>query len=243
MTNDFPIKNLITLPLFYGIGASEMQKFVTSIPHTFKHYQKGNIIAKRDDMCNTLIVAVHGTVSVVTFGVGVRFSVCEKLLAPMALSPESLYGITTRYCHTFIAHTDVDTLEIPKEGVAGMFSEFEVFRLNLINYLSTKIYRRQFWLWRDLSGSVEQRIVDFIHAHCLHPANEKQINISMDVLGSQINETRRNVATALNNLKKRGFIQTHRRLIIVPELEKLIAIGRDTSSNSQRKIKITTKKI
>ncbi len=111
---------------------------------------------------------------------------------------------------------------IHKDGVTLLFSRFEVFRLNMINLLSTYIYRQGRWLWHNLSGNTEKRIVNFIHSRSVYPAGEKILEISMEDLGLQINEPRMNVSRALNRLQKENLVLLKRRKIIIPALEKLI---------------------
>ena len=218
----FSLDILTDLPLFQGIGKSELAQFSAYIPHSFVEYKEGETLAKQDTPCRQLILTIRGTVQMHTLSDNNRFTVFERLQSPVALQPEALYGISPHYTHTFAAQTAVLALVIPKDGVTGLFSRFEVFRLNIINLLSTYIYRQGRWLWHNMDGDTEKRIVDFIHTHSVYPAGEKILEISMDYLGRQINEPRMSVSAALNSLQKKGLILLKRRKIIVPALEKLI---------------------
>ena len=210
------------LPLFQGFGKSELTQFYKSVPHRFVRYVKGENIAEQDHPCQQLILALRGTIETHTRSDNNRFTFREKLLPPAALQPEALYGIAPRYTHTYTAQTDARVLIIPKEGVTLLFSRFEVFRLNMINLLCTYVYRQGRWLWHNLSGDTEKRIVNFIHSRSVYPAGEKILEISMEDLGLQINEPRMNVSRALNRLQKENLVLLKRRKIIIPALEKLI---------------------
>ena len=224
---DFATNLLNTLPLFQGIGRSDLAQFSAYIPHKIMRYYKGEIIAADETMCDRLIVAFSGEVEIESTSTNSKFAMREKLQTPVALQPEALYGIRPRFTYTFKAETEVKTLEIPKEGVTKMFSHFEVFRLNLANMLSTMIYRQRHWLWRDLSGTIDKRIVNFIHSHCLYPAGEKLLLITMEDFGGQINETRFNVACALKRLEREGLVRLKRKKIFIPCVEKLIQFIQD----------------
>ncbi|MCD8317607.1 MAG: helix-turn-helix domain-containing protein [Paraprevotella sp.] len=219
----FTLDTLTDLPLFQGIGKGELAQIATSVPHHVMNYAQGEKLAIQNHPCKQLMVVFRGTVQMYTLSDNNRFAFYERLQSPIALQPEALYGITPHYTHTFTAQTDdVRALVIPKEGVVRLFNEFGVFRLNMINLLSTHIYRHGRWLWHNLSGDAEKRIVNFIHMHSSYPAGEKILEISMEDLGRQINEPRMNVSQALNALQKENLLLLKRRRIIIPALEKLI---------------------
>ena len=219
---NFTLDTLTALPLFQGIGKSELTQFSTSVPLRIVQYAEGENLAEQDHPCRQLILAFRGTIGMRTRSDNNRFAFYERLQSPVALQPEALYGITPRYTHTYTAQTDIRALINPKDGVTLLFSRFEVFRLNMINLLSTYIYRQGSWLWHNLSGNTEKRIVNFIHSRSVYPAGEKILEISMEDLGLQINEPRMNVSRALNRLQKENLVLLKRRKIIIPALEKLI---------------------
>lgn len=153
---NFTLDTLTALPLFQGIGKSELTQFSTSVPHRIVQYAEGENLAEQDHPCRQLILAFRGTIGMRTRSDNNRFAFYERLQSPVALQPEALYGITPRYTHTYTAQTDIRALIIPKDGVTLLFSRFEVFRLNMINLLSTYIYRQGRWLWHNLSGNTEK---------------------------------------------------------------------------------------
>lgn len=213
---------LTTLPLFQGIGKNELAQFSNEVPHTIVKYNKGQNIVSQESPCRQLILILQGTIGISTDADNRIYTLHERLHSPIAIQPEMLYGISLRYTHTYTAQSEVKALVIPKEGVATMFSHFEVFRLNIINMLSTKIYRQQQWFWHNHDAGTEKRIVHFIHSHCSYPAGEKVLEISMEQLGRQINEPRMKISRTLNQMQKKGWLLLHRGKIIVPALEKLI---------------------
>lgn len=219
---NFTSDMLADLPLFQGIGRGELEEFYTSVPHSLAQYGKEQRLAVQDETCRQLIIAFRGTILMKTLSDDKRFAFQERLQSPLAIQPEALYGIYPRYSHTFTTQTEVRALLIPKEGITQLFQRFEVFRLNMINLLSTQIYRSGKWLWHNLSGNTEKRIINFFHTHSTYPAGEKILNISMDELGKHINEPRMNVSRALNQLQSRNLVLLQRKKIIVPALEKLL---------------------
>lgn len=222
---NFALEHLIGLPLFQGVGRSELAQFSSYIPHKIVKYADGEVIAADETSCNRLAVVFHGVVEVKGTAANSRFAVREKLCAPVAIQPEALYGISPRFTYTYTAAGEVRTLEIPKAGVTMLFSRFEVFRLNLVNLLATIVCRQRRWLWRDQTGTLEKRIADFILAHCIYPAGEKRIEITKENLGNQVNDTRFNVTCALKRMKEAGVLELRRGRILIPKAERLIQLA------------------
>lgn len=208
---NFTLDSLIELPLFQGIGKNELNQFSTDIPFFLKHYEKGETISQQDSPCQQLILVFKGTLLAQTSSDNNRYIFKERLQAPLAIQPEALYGIYPHYTQMCIAQTEAHALVIPKEGVTKLFRHFEVFRLNMVNLLSTQIYRSRKGLWQNQSGSTEKRIIRFLLVHSSYPAGEKELQISMEHLGQQINEPRMNVSRALNRLQQRNLILLRRK--------------------------------
>lgn len=213
---------LSELPLFYGIGHKEMEDFIRDVPYRIRNFNPGDTLAMQDQSCSSLFIPFKGVLSVQTYSDNKRYSFQEFLQAPVALQPESLYGIAPRYTHTYTAQTEVRALILPKDSVTTLFREIEIFRLNTVNLLATKIYRLQKKATHDLSGNTSQRIVRFIINHASYPAGEKTLFISMSHLAIQLNDTRLNISLALREMERKGLVLLQRRKIIVPALEKLI---------------------
>lgn len=213
---------LSELPLFYGIGHKELDTFIRDVPYFIRNFSSGETLASQDEACTKLFIPYKGILSVQTYSDNKRYSFQEFLQTPAAIQPEALYGIAPRYTHTYMAQTNVRTLVLPKDSVTTLFREIEIFRLNTINLLSTKIYRLRKKANQDLSGNTSQRIVRFILNHATYPAGEKTLLISMDYLAILLNDTRLNVSLALRDMERKGLILLQRRKIIIPALEKLI---------------------
>ena len=70
---------------------------------------------------------------------------------------------------------------------------------------------------------MEAKIAHFLTNRCLKPQGEKVLHITMEDLGSLIDETRMNVSRLLNELQQNELLQLRRKEIYIPSLEKLTA--------------------
>ena len=59
---NFTLDTLTALPLFQGIGKSELAQFSTSVPHRIVQYAEGENLAEQDHPCRQLILAFRGTI-------------------------------------------------------------------------------------------------------------------------------------------------------------------------------------
>ena len=58
---NFTLDTLTALPLFQGIGKSELTQFSTSVPHRIVQYAEGENLAEQAHPCRQLILAFRGT--------------------------------------------------------------------------------------------------------------------------------------------------------------------------------------
>ena len=65
---NFTLDTLTALPLFQGIGKSELTQFSTSVPHRIVQYAEGENLAEQDHPCRQLILGRTTTVSHSTNG-------------------------------------------------------------------------------------------------------------------------------------------------------------------------------
>lgn len=210
------------LPLFQGIGYSQLEKFKETVPHNIKYFGPDEVLAAQDSSCEILFIPFRGTLKVLCTSDNKRFSLQEDLQTPTVIEPEGLYGIAPRFKRTYIAADTVEAVVLPKDSVTALFRDAEIFRLNMLNILSTKIYRQQKGMWNATSSDIRSRIVHFILIHALYPAGAKILNVSMACLAEQLNDTRANVSKALHQLEAEGLVTLRNKKIRVPAFEQLI---------------------
>lgn len=218
-------EKLLQLPLFQGLGSSDMAWIIEKIKFDFSKYKPGDVLIEQNSSCNSILFILNGEIEMQTEGYDNQYTFYEKICSPTVLEPEVLFGPRTRYTHSYVAVSDVGALNISKSEFWESLLQYEVFRLNYINLISAQAQNAQKLLWQPFNGSIRNRIIRFISSHCRKPSGEKRIKIKMEELANQLCETRVNVSKALNELQAEEALILKRSIIEVPQLEKLLALA------------------
>lgn len=215
-------ETLLELPFFQGMGRGDMTLIINSLPLKPQSVSAGKDIVIQNENCQQLIFILKGTLRIVTEAEHHLFTVSERIQGPAVIQPEALFGIYPHYRSTYQAQTEVTLIRIPKHSALQIIASYDVFRLNVLNYLSTLIFKKQRPCWNiQPDESLDQRIVRFILQHIQYPAGEKTLRIRMIDLAGILNDTRINVSHSLNRMQKEGKLILKRKEIIIPNIEKL----------------------
>lgn len=212
---------LVCLPLFQGLGSSEMSWIIEKIKFNFCKFNPGQYLIHQDTPCSDLVFVLDGEIEIETSSPDGVFSIHEPVSAPLVLQPEVLFGPRTYYTHSYIAASEVGALSISKSQFWESLLQYEVFRINFINTLSAEAQLAQRTLWMPQCSLVSHQIIRFILQHCCRPFGPKRIKIKMESLAHQLCETRANVSRALNELKDKNLLYLKRSSIEIPQLERL----------------------
>ncbi len=214
-------ERLLLLPLFQGMTMADMHDAVATTKFLFKKYSAGKVVAKENDALTSLCLLLDGTLMVKTKAHDGSYSLTERLLAPNILQPERLFGFTQRYTKTFQARTTCHFVFLGKDDVLRLIEKQEIFRLNLLNMISTQSQRAQQWAWRAHPADIRSKILRFVEQRASMPAGEKTLTIKMETLATLLAESRLNVSRELHRLQERGLIKMGRSKIVIPNFENL----------------------
>ncbi len=217
-------EHLIELPLFQGMSNSDIESVITSTNLRRITLAKGKVVVSEDDMCDTIYFLTSGIISSTKRANDGGYSITENIGAPEVLQPERIFGLTQRYTRTFKTFTSCSFLCIAKRDVLTLSDNYQIFRINLLNIISTRSQRLTSNPWRMRPKSTRDRIVRFIEERCSRPAGEKILSIKMERLAYEIGESRLNVSKVLNSMNKEGIIAIKRGYIHIPQLERLVSL-------------------
>lgn len=213
---------LLELPLFQGHSREDLTSILTKIKVDFRNYRKGQIISEQDDPCKNIIFLMEGEVSLERTSRHKDLLFIEQFKAPHSFGTETLFGLRQNYSHTITAQSDVKTLIVSKYSIITHLFDFEVFRYNMLNMLTTRIQRTQQLLWAPEEESIIHNFIQLCKKNFTHPAGPKSIEGGMVSLARMMNCPRIQISHMLNTLSEKKLITLSRKKILIPQLEKLI---------------------
>ena len=201
---------LLRLPLFQGLSQSALAQVVGHTKFDFLRHGQGQGVLSAYAPC------------AITYSDDRSYHVEEYECAPFVIEPERLFGLSQHYGRSYVATTDVDLLRISKSEAIRLAAHFYVFRINLLNILTTQNQRLLHQVWRIHPPTCRDKIIRFLADHCLRPAGRKTFHIGMQQLATHIGESRLNVSRMLHSLADERLLSMGRGTIEVPALEQLL---------------------
>ncbi len=210
------------MPLFTGMSLDELQRIVSKTKIDFIKAAPKETIARQGEKCGQLLMLIKGQTACHTCTDDGRYAVSESLSGPTILQLGSMFGLFQQFTHTFTAQTTSCLISIDKKEILKLVSSSIIFRLNLINILSTTLQKNQYDTWRPEPRLLTKRIATFMRRRCLTPTGSKVFHIKMQTLADELNDSRLEVSRALNELQQRKLIHLSRGCIEVPAMQELI---------------------
>lgn len=215
-------ESLLRLPYFQGMSKDEITSILDKVAFDFRRLSDGETICERGERCDKFIIITNGEATSRVDAPDDTYSLTEEICAPYAIEPYSLFGQDTTFKRKYTAKGDCTILVIDKQYLFSEFTKYEIFTINLLNLISRRAQMQSYAIWNYTPKSIKGRIVQFIGMRCNSINGRKSIQIKMERLASILCETRLNVSKALNELQDAGYIELHRKEIIVPSLKRLI---------------------
>ena len=171
--------------------------------------------------CRGLFFLVEGTLEMETISEDGKTRVTEVTPEPYILEPERLFGLQQKYFSTYTTRSQCKFLYARKDDILYLLNENIVFRLNVLNILSTLSQRRNLKFWTITSSETESHIIRFIHQHCRLQTGRKTFHIKINNLAEAIHASRIEVSAALNKMNNERKIILQRGIITIPEISQL----------------------
>lgn len=214
---------LLLLPLFQGMNSTDLGLVAGQTKFGFHHHEQGKTIISEGDICDHLCFLMKGTLEVTATAFDHGYTFSEFIQAPDILQPEHIFGLNQHYTRSFTTVTPCNIMTLDKSEVMMLTDEFLVFRLNLLNIISTQSQRQQRRLWHNPPRNLQQRIARFFESHCLKPAGPKTIHIKMTRLAEELNDSRLDISVALHEMQDQGLVVLKRGCIEIPDLRCLLS--------------------
>ena len=213
---------LLQLPLFQGLCKDDFTSIIEKVKFHFQHIEAGKQLFAQGETCKQLVFLLEGQISSHTQSDTFNYLLTEIHQSLSVIEPYALFGMETQFTATYKAHTPIKLLTIDKHFVLSELCNYEIFRINFLNFLCNRCQTTGQKLRNSRTGTIKEKLADFFILRCTKAEGEKLLQITMEDLAYLINETRINVSKLLNELHEKGFIQLRRKEIAVPALEKLL---------------------
>lgn len=215
---------LLRFPLFDGMGHEELTQMVARTKLDFVKFLPGKRVLCEGESCSHLCLLINGGLKAETRSDDREYAVIEEVQAPYIIQPEHIFGLDQKARSTFTTITDANLIKINKTEVARLCEEFMTFRLNMLNYLATRVQQRISMAWGRPPADLRECIIRFFASRCLHLRGRKEFLIYMERLAAELNDSRLDVSRALKALAEDGLIGVGRGRITIPLMERLLTV-------------------
>lgn len=213
---------LLQLPLFQGLCHEDFSKILEKVKLHFLKYKAGDVIMESGSSCDQLIFLLKGEISSMTTSQDETYTIVEHAEAPYVIEPHALLGMNINYASSYVARTEVNAISISKSFVLNALLNYDIFRLNYMNFISNRAQALYAQLWQEAPLDLIDKIVRFLHMHIEKPQGEKIIKVKMEDLANYLDDTRLNVSKTLNILQESGLLMLRRKEIVIMDTEKLM---------------------
>lgn len=205
-------KTLLSLPLFQGMTKNELVEVAASKTIRQQRYGKRQVVAGQDQPSKGLLLLLEGRISVSGEWRGGGYRTTEAISAPYVIEPERCFGMHQRYQRQYVAKTVCRVLYIPKTDVLALTRTYMVFKLNLLNTVSTIAQQKKLAVLTD-SRCLADMILGLLREHFLPGSEERRVYITMNQMAEMTYCSRLEVSKALNSLSERNDIVLQRGII------------------------------
>ena len=215
-------ESLLCLPYFQGMSKDDITAILGKVTFEFKRYGEGDIIFRKGEKCDKIIILIQGCISSVANAPDKTYAITEELSAPSTIEPHSIFGYDTRYQRDYIGKENCTILSIDKQHLFGELSKHNIFTINLLNIICRRTQQIEGNIWNYCRTTLPGRIAQFIASRCETQKGEKHISIKMERLATFLCETRLNISKALNEMEDAGYLSLHRGGITIHGIERML---------------------
>ncbi len=224
---DSMIDILSSLPLFAGVSHQRMSDTVGMAKFHFLKYLPGQPIVRAGEACSHIRFIISGKVRIEIVNADERFRIGQTLAAPAAISPDFLFGTSTRYPCNVTAIDTVSIVQISKADYIRIINSDEIFLFNYLNYLSMNAQKCIEGILSLSTGSVEERIALWVITTTQPGSFDVTLSCRQRDMYSVFGVQRSSFIAALDRLKAKGIIDYVPGEIRVLDRRAILSVMRD----------------
>ena len=213
---------LLELPFFQGLCNEDLTSILEKVSLNFKDYKENQVIVKKGNPANQLIFIMEGRIRKETQTLNNKLVLEEIIRPPYVIEPQSLFGWRTTLFSEYTTDSPIKALIISKEALRNELLNYEVFKLNFLNYICFYNQKLNLLQWDLDAQSKEEQLISIFWNLSDRNCIKQTIKVKMTDLAHFINTTRLNVSKILNKWKKTGLVELSRQEIFIPNPKQLL---------------------
>ena len=215
-TSDLYLR-VTALPLLQGISAEDILHMQErgALRIVSMEPEEGDII-QHGQHCRTLTMLMEGTLSCTTNGED--WTLVEEIHAPAIIEEEALWSLSQTYNHTYCPKSEGHLLVIDRRHMMQTMLHNDIFRINLLTRMSTRLERNYHNIQQPPPDSIAQKIERFVKDISCTTTWPKRMRIKMTTLAGIMGETRLQVSKALRQMEAEGQVTLAREQITFLEV-------------------------
>ena len=215
-TSDLYLR-VTALPLLQGISAEDILHMQErgALRIVSMEPEEGDII-QHGQHCRTLTMLMEGTLSCTTNGED--WTLVEEIHAPAIIEEEAMWSLSQTYNHTYCPKSEGHLLVIDRRHVMQTMLHSDIFRINLLTRMSTRLERNYHNNQQPPPDSIAQKIERFVKDISCTTTWPKRMRIKMTTLAAIMGETRLQVSKALRQMEAKGQVTLAREQITFLEV-------------------------
>ncbi|MCF0196225.1 MAG: Crp/Fnr family transcriptional regulator [Bacteroidaceae bacterium] len=190
---------LTHVPLLTGLGSRELAQLDAFFDIDEFPPMDAPII-RQGDPCSQLLFLIKGKMKRSFQSPDASFTVHQVVESPQVIEPESIYSLNGVYRSGYQFVDKSLVISIRRGDVTQRMMKLEIFRINYVNLLASKIQQRLNTSFPPRPSSIEEKFWHFVH-QVFEPPIRGVLDIKMSVLAEYLSETRLNVSTMLRRLE------------------------------------------
>ena len=215
-TSDLYLR-VTALPLLQGISAEDILHMQErgALRIVSMEPEEGDII-QHGQHCRTLTMLMEGTLSCTTNGED--WTLVEEIHAPAIIEEEAMWSLSQTYNHTYCPKSEGHLLVIDRRHMMQTMLHNDIFRINLLTRMSTRLERNYHNNQLPPPDSIAQKIERFVKDISCTTTWPKRLRIKMTTLAAIMGETRLQVSKALRQMEAKGQVSLSREQITFLEV-------------------------
>ncbi len=221
------IAALTKIPLFHCIKKNELEEIFSELRIKETHFEKDEILAFQDEICNRLILLLSGSVKGDMNDPSGKVVKVEDIYAPNPLAILFLFGQENRFPVQATAREDTVALVIPKQSVIKMLGMNETILKNYLdisaNFAGRLSKKLHFMSFRTIRQKLSMYIID------LSQSSGKSIvefDKTKTALAEYFGVSRQSLERELTNMQKDNLIEIDKKKIYIKNKDRLIQLIR-----------------